>query len=169
MIHDRQLGMVKRIADTRRDLKDLKTRQLIGRDVVRPQIVQRYVSPGVPTHHDIEGVFEDFGGFQGWSAGGTIEFIPDHQSQGFADWYVEYFVDPDLNPPPPPPDVNSFEFTVEILPEFLREDRIVYDFIASSLNIEEPTIDRMWMKLLFYATDTGTFDINLDFGTVVTA
>lgn len=168
MIHNRQLSMVQRIAEARRDLKDFKSRQFIGRDVVRPQIVERYVSPGVLTHHDIEGEFEDQGSFQLWGASGTIEFIPDHQIQGFADWYVEYFVDPALNPPPPPPDVNSFNYTVEILPDFLRDDRIVYSFVANSTNIEDPTIDRMWMKLSFYATDTGTFDINLTEGTVVT-
>lgn len=140
----------------RRDLEDIKNAQKIGRDILKPKLIECLDGGGNPTVYDLVTVpVPD--GFGGWDndMDFVLRFVADHQDQP---WGAPLFKLMYGNPSTPATTGQTYGFTYPYLDDFYDEPgKVSYygwfgnnDF-ASSVPI--------YIKVYFYATDTGTLSV----------
>lgn len=139
----------------RRELEEIKQAQRIGRDIIRPQIIECLDVNGNPTVYDLVANTPDgFGGFLQQAFVATLE--ADHQEDVFAiPIYVIYYNTPG-NLPALTSDVSGFSY-LNFDPAKNSAKKISYSgyFGDNVFPFDHVT----YLKVYFYATDTGTLTV----------
>lgn len=132
----------------RRDIDEIKNAQRIGRDIMRPNVVQFLDGGGNPTPYDIVTTLNEWG--DGTRADFTITFTADNQLEPWATpFYQVFYGNP--NNPATPNQVSGFNYI-----SFSRtgEKTIAYKGYVQTATFPDTTV--LYVKVYFYATDSGT-------------
>lgn len=137
----------------RRDIEEIKNAQRVGRDILKPKIVECVDGSGNPTVYDLVTipVPDGFGGYTN-RADFVARFTADHQDEP---WGAPLFKLSFGSPTTPATAGQTYGFTYPYLADFqFKPGKVSYwgyfgnnDF-ASAVPI--------YIKVYFYATDTGS-------------
>lgn len=135
----------------RRDIEEIKKAQRIGRDILKPKIIEALDGGGNPTAWDVQTQLNQSG--DGQRADFTAIFTADHQKEPFAVPLFElYYGAPGTQPPAGSAFGNSYiSFTN------LQDGRIAYRGSFGTNNYMDVT--KMYLKVYMFATDTGTLEV----------
>lgn len=134
----------------RRDLEDIKKAQRVGRDILRPKVIEA-LNDGSPTVYDVQTEADQFGEQRGSF---TAIFTADHQKEPWATpLFALYWGTPGQQPAPGDVYGSSFIWTTESA----KPGQIVYRGSFGN-NIYQNTT-KVYLKVYMYATDTGTLEI----------
>lgn len=140
----------------RRDLEDIKNAQKVGRDILKPKVIECLDGSGNPTVYDLVTVpVPD--GFGGWDnrADFVARFVADHQDQPWgAPLYKLMFGSPSTPATPG----QTYGFTYPYLDDFYNEPGKVsyWGYFGNNDFMSNVPI---YIKVYFYATDTGTLTV----------
>lgn len=127
----------------RRDIEEIKNAQRIGRDVMRPRIIQTDQPYDLVTVPDGFGTSTDF----------TVTFEADNQLEPWASLFVEGFYGSPSTPVQPGQMSGNFYLSQEKT----QEGAIAYRGFLGTANFGDTTV--LYLKFYMYATDTGTLEI----------
>lgn len=158
-----RLGMVPELTfaedfkQLRRDIEAIKGAQRVGRDILKPKIIEALDGSGNPTLYDIEAeaVYDpDFGGYN-VRADFAARFQADHQLEPWATpLYKLMYGDPNT----PATAGQTFGFSYPWVDDFYDEPgRVTYHGWFGNNNFGDST--SVFIKVYFYATDTGTLTV----------
>ena len=135
----------------RRDIEEIKNAQRIGRDIMRPRVVQFLDSGGNPTPYDIVTSLNQFG--DGTRADFTITLNAYSQIEPWATPFYQIFYG-NPNVPATPNQVSGFNYI-----SFSRtgEGKIAYKGFAQNAVYLDTTV--LYIKVYFYASDSGTLTL----------
>lgn len=133
----------------RRDIEEIKTAQRIGRDIMRPKIVERLDGSGNPTQYDLVTAPDGFSA----STYFTATLFADHQQEPWGSLFVKAFYgSPDV--PVSPGQMSSLFYLSQ---NKTNPGSIGYSgFIGTSAPGD---VTPLYLKFYMYATDTGTLEV----------
>lgn len=157
-----RLGLIPELAfaedfkQLRRDIEDIKGAQRVGRDILKPKIIECLDGSGNPTQYDMvaTAVPDGFGGYR-VTKNFVIRFQADHQDQP---WGAPLYKLMWGNPTTPASPGQTGGFTYPYIADFNDDPGKVSYWGYFSNNIFDDTTT-VYMKAYFYATDTGTLTI----------
>lgn len=156
-----RLGMVPELQfaedfkQLRRDIEAIKTAQRIGRDIVKPKVIECYDGSGNPTVYDLASVLNQFG--DGTSASFTMVFTADNQAEPWVTPFVKLYYGSIDNPGT---DVNVYGFQY-LSQQETTEGKIAYRGSFGTNLFPDTTI--IYAKFYANATDTGVLEILPEF------
>lgn len=137
--------------ELRRDIKAIKNAQRVGRDIMRPRVVQFLDGGGNPTAYDFVTALNIYG--DGTRFDFTITFTADNQIEPWATpFYQVYYGNP--NTPAAAEQVSGFNYI-----SFSRtgERKIAYKgYVQNAVYLD---VTLLYVKVYFYASDTGTLTL----------
>lgn len=142
----------------RRDIEAIKNAQRVGRDILKPKIIQCYDADGNPTTYDLVATPEVVFGNTQVREDFVIRFLADSQSQP---WGVPQFKLMWGNPDTPASTGQTYGFTYPYLEDF--EDspgKVSYWGYFGNDILDDTTA--VYIKVYFYATDTGTLTVTAE-------
>lgn len=157
-----RLGMVPELAfaedfkQLRRDIEEIKRAQRVGRDILKPKIVQCYDGSGNPTVYDLvaTAVPDGFGGYQVREFF-TAYFTADNQSNPWATPIYELSYG---TPGTPPVAGQTYGFSYPFL-DSIDEDDGEINYHGYFGNNDYLSSVSIYIKVYFYASDTGTLTV----------
>lgn len=132
----------------RRDIEEIKNAQRIGRDIMKPKIIECLDGSGNPTVYDIATTLTQFG--DSTNARFTMIFTADHQAEPWVTPFFKCYYGSLTNPAS---DTNIAGFNYLSQQETV-EGKIAYKGTVSTNLFPDTTI--IYVKFYAYATDTGT-------------
>lgn len=127
------------------DVIDIKNAQRVGRDVLKPKIVE-VLSAGTPTVFDLHTSMQAFVDFK-------AVFVADHQENPWATVFYKTTIGT-IDNPPAGGDIAGFSY---IDFDELGPGKIGYiGFFGANMFGDNRDI---WLKVYFYATDTGVLTV----------
>lgn len=153
-----RLGMVPEVQfaedfkQLRRDIEQIKNAQRIGRDILKPKIVELLDEDGNPTQYDLVTELDIFGGTR---AQFTITFTADHQTEPWASPFLKLYYG-NLNTPGNNTTVSASQFLNQ---SKTVEGKVAYNCVVSTKASPDPTL--IYIKIYMYSTDTGTIETEL--------
>lgn len=158
-----RLGLIPELAfaedfkQLRRDVEAIKNAQRVGRDILKPKIIECLDGSGNPTPYDIvaEAVPDGFGGYD-VRAYFAAYFTADNQKNPWATPFYKLMIG---NPSTPAGGGDTYGFSYPDIDQFRDEDGT---FIYHGYFGNDVYGDNRWvyLKVYFYATDTGTLVVN---------
>jgi hypothetical protein len=138
----------------RRDVEAIKNAQRVGRDILKPKIIECLDGGGNPTAYDIvaTAVADPYG--DGWTvrAEFVARFYADHQTES---WGVPLFKIMRGSPSTPAAPGEAYGFTYPYLDDIhSNPGRVSYYGWFGNNDYYDNT--SLYLKVYFYATDTGT-------------
>lgn len=135
----------------RRDIAEIKTAQRIGRDIIKPKIVECLDVDGNPTEYDLVTVVDEFG--FGSDIDFTATLFAENQQQPWGSLFVKGFYG---SPGVPVTDGQMSGFF------YLSQGKtnpgsIGYRGSAGTAQFEDTTL--LYLKFYMYATDNGTLEV----------
>lgn len=157
-----RLGLIPELAfaedfkQLRRDVEAIKNAQRVGRDILKPKIIECLDGSGDPTIYDMVATAVP-DGFGGWrvTKDFVARFMADHQSQP---WGAPLFKLMWGNPSTPASPGQTGGFTYPYLADMVGNPGLVSYYGFFSNNIFDDTTS-VYIKVYFYATDTGTLTV----------
>lgn len=137
----------------RRDLEAIKNAQRVGRDILKPKIVECLDGSGNPTAWDVKAtsVPDGFGGYDA-RAFFTAYFTAQSQKQPWATPFYKLMIGSPTNPAGPG---ETYGFSYPYIDDFRAEDgTFTYHGYFGNNNFADNR--DVYLKVYFYATDTGT-------------
>lgn len=142
----------------RRDLEDIKAAQKVGRDILKPKIIQALDGNGNPTPYDLVATPEVIFGNIQVREDFVIRFQADNQDQP---WGVPLFklMWGDADTPATPG--QTYGFAYPYLNDFYNQPGKVsyWGYFGNNIFEDETPI---YIKVYFYATDTGTLTVTAE-------
>ena len=139
----------------RRDIEEIKQAQRIGRDIMKPKIVECLDINGNPTQYDIATTLDPSG--QSTSAQFTMLFTADHQDEPWVSPFFQCFYGSLTNPAT---DTNIYGF--QYLSQGATEKgKIGYKGSVGTNLFPDTTI--IYVKFYAYATDTGKLVVSPEY------
>lgn len=135
----------------RRDIEEIKNAQRIGRDIMKPKIVECLDGSGNPTVYDIATTLTEFG--DSTRAQFTMIFTADHQAEPWVTPFFKCFYGSLTNPAS---DTNIAGFNY-LSQQATVEGQIGYKGSVSTNMFPDTTI--IYVKFYAYATDTGVLEV----------
>lgn len=151
-----ELSFAEDFKQLRRDLEAIKNAQRVGRDILKPKIIECLDGSGNPTVYDLVTVPvpDGFGGYDN-RADFVARFTADHQDQP---WGAPLFKLMYGNPAVPATAGQTYGFTYPYLDDFLNEPgEVSYWGYFGNNDFDDAT--PIYIKVYFYATDTGTLEV----------
>ena len=171
------ISLINRLKKADRDIQQLKNSQGFGKDSLKPKVVQRYKPDGTPTDHDFEGVLVSYysGDYQ-WRFNGTMTFTPKNQGNGhFAYPYVIAWSHPAKGTLSSQGSVGvyldttvMFDHTKMGFTRYTISGVDGYTDYGGGSIYGDPTVDRVYAKVYYLATDDGEITLTASQGSVVT-
>lgn len=145
--------------ELRRDLEAIKAAQRVGRDILRPKIIECLDGSGNPTAYDLvaTAVPDGFGGYT-VRKDFAARFQADHQKEPWATpLYKLMYGDPNT----PATAGQTFGFNYPWVDDFYNvPGRVTYHGYFGNNDFADPT--SIYIKVYFYATDTGTLTVTAE-------
>lgn len=140
----------------RRDIEDIKNAQRVGRDILKPKIIECLDGGGNPTVYDLVTVPvpDGFGGYEN-RVDFVARFVADHQTEP---WCVPLFKLMYGNPSTPASPGQTYGFTYPYLDDFFDEPGKV-SYWGYAGNNDFMSNVPIYVKVYFYSTDTGTLTV----------
>lgn len=160
-----RLGLVPELAfaedfkQLRRDIEDIKRAQRVGRDILRPKLIECLDGGGNPTTYDLvaTAVPDGFGGYD-VRADFAARFQADHQLEPWATPLYKLMFG---SPSTPATAGQTFGFSYPWIDDFYDEPgRVTYHGWFGNNNYLSST--SIYIKVYFYATDTGTLTVTAE-------
>lgn len=137
----------------RRDIEEIKRAQRVGRDILKPKIVEAKNPDGTPTLYDVVATYDAV--TDSVRAFFTARFIADTQEEPWATPIIKLmFGDP--NTPAAPG--QTYGFSYPYLDDFrtTKKKMSYHGYFGNNLF---PGTQPVYLKIYFYATDTGTLTV----------
>lgn len=128
------------------DVTDIKTAQRVGKDVLRPKIIEVLDGDGDPTTYDLTINNNNIRNFR-------AVFQADHQLEPWATPLYKTTIGT-VDGTPLPNDITGFSYLDF---EYLSDGRIAYTGRFGANNFGDNR--SVYLKVYFYATDTGTLTV----------
>lgn len=157
-----RLGLIPELAfaedfkSLRRDVEDIKTAQRVGRDILKPKIVEALDGSGNPTVYDVvaTAVPDGFGGYQ-VRAFFTAYFTAKSQKEPWATPFYKLMVGSPSTPASPG---ETYGFSYPFIDDFRAEEgKFTYHGYFGNNNYADSR--SVYIKVYFYATDDGTLTV----------
>lgn len=143
----------------RRDVEDIKRAQRVGRDILKPKIIECLDGGGNPTAYDLvaTAVPDGFGGYTVRSDF-AVRFQADHQDNP---WGAPLYKLMWGSPSTPATPGQTYGFTYPFLDDFLGvPGKVTYHgWFGNNIYGDATTV---YMKAFFYSTDTGTLTVTAE-------
>lgn len=151
MIPDQQFAEA--FKQLRRDIEEIKQAQRIGRDIMRPKIIEKLDGSGNPTVYDLVTTPDGFGSGTNF----TATFVADNQLEPWGSLFVKAFYGNPTTPIGPGQMGGNF---------YLSEGNtnpgtIAYRGHLGTNNFGDTTL--LYLKFYMYATDTGILQVTPDY------
>lgn len=137
----------------RRDIEEIKNAQRIGRDIMKPKIVEALDINGNPTEYDLVTVNDGFSNRTNF----TVTLFADNQIEPWASLFVKFFYGNPSTPAAPGQTYGNFYLSNQKT----NPGSISYRGTVGN-NIFGDTTP-VYVKFYMYATDTGTLEILPEF------
>lgn len=144
--------------ELRRNLEDIKKAQKVGRDILKPKIIEALDDSGNPTVYDLVATPEELFGYIQVREDFVIRFQADNQTQP---WGTPLFKLMWGDPETPSAPGQTAGFTYPHLQDFYNHPGKVSYWGNFSNNIFEDETP-VYLKVYFYATDTGTLTVTAE-------
>jgi hypothetical protein len=160
-----RLGLVSELAfaedfkQLRRDVEAIKNAQRVGRDILKPKIIECLDGSGNPTVYDMVTVPvpDGFGGYTN-RAHFVARFTAAHQ---YNPWGAPLYKLMYGSPPTPATPGQTFGFTYPYLDDFLGvPGKVSYWGYFGNGDFMDAT--PIYIKVYFYSTDTGTLAVTAE-------
>lgn len=135
----------------RRDIEEIKNAQRIGRDIIKPKIVECLDINGDPTIYDLVTVVDAFG--YGSDTDFTATFFADNQAEPWGSLFVKGF----YGSPTVPVQDGQMSGSFYLSQGKTNPGSIGYRGSAGTAQFEDTTL--LYLKFYMYATDTGTLEV----------
>lgn len=154
-----ELSFAEDFKQLRRDIEDIKNAQKVGRDILRPKIIECLDGSGNPTTYDLVTVAvpDGFGGYYN-DVDFVARFVADHQDEP---WGVPLFKMMFGNPSTPATPGQTYGFTYPYLNDFYNVPGKV-SYYGYAGNNDFMSAVPIYIKVYFYATDTGTLTVTAE-------
>lgn len=143
----------------RRDVEDIKNAQRVGRDILRPKIIECLDGGGNPTAYDLiaTAVPDGFGGYD-VRTDFAARFQADHQNEPWATPLYKLMFG---NPSTPAAPGQTYGFSYPDIADFKDvPGRVTYHGWFG--NNDYLSAVSVYIKVYFYATDTGTLTVTAE-------
>lgn len=137
----------------RRDIEEIKNAQRIGRDIMRPKIVECLDVNGNPTEYDLVTVNDGFNNRTDF----TATLFADNQAEPWGTLFVKFFWGSPSNPAAPGQTYGSFYLSSAKT----SRGSIAYRGSVGNNIFSDPTL--VYVKFYMYATDTGRLEVLPEF------
>lgn len=160
-----RLGLVPELAfaesfkQLRRDLEDIKGAQRVGRDILRPKIIECLDGSGNPTAYDLvaTAVPDGFGGYT-VRKDFAARFVADHQKEPWATPLYKLMFG---NPSTPAAPGQTYGFSYPFISDFVSTPgKVTYHGWFG--NNDYLSAVSIYIKVYFYATDTGVLTVTAE-------
>lgn len=136
----------------RRDIEEIKNAQRIGRDILKPKIVECLDINGDPTQYDLVTVPDGFG----TSTDFTATFLADSQAEPWGSIFVKGF----YGSPNVPVTNGQMSGIFYLSQQKTVPGAIGYRGFVGTANFGDTTV--LYLKFYMYATDTGILEVTPD-------
>lgn len=133
----------------RRDIEQIKSAQRIGRDIIRPKIIECLDNNGNPTVYDLVTVADAFGSQTDF----TATLFADNQDEPWGTLFVKGFYGNPDTPVGPGQMAGNFYLSQEKT----GPGSIGYRGFLSTAAFGDTTL--LYLKFYMYATDSGTLEV----------
>lgn len=137
----------------RRDIEEIKNAQRIGRDIIKPKIVECLDVNGDPTPYDLVTVNDGFSNRTFF----TATLFADHQQVPWGSLFVKAFWGNPNTPVTPGQMYGGFYLSNKKT----NPGSISYRGTVGNNILSDPTL--LYIKFYMYATDTGTLEVLPEF------
>lgn len=135
----------------RRDIEEIKNAQRIGRDIMRPKIVECLDGSGNPTLYDLVTTLNEWG--DGTSTDFTAKFIAQNQAEPWGSLFIKaYYGNP--NTPVTAGQMSGFFYLSQGV---TGRDSIGY---KGSVTTQFMDTTLLYLKFFMYATDNGILEVS---------
>ena len=143
----------------RRDIEDIKRAQKVGRDILKPKLIECLNPDGTPTDYDLiaTAVPDGYGGYI-VREDFVARFQADHQDQT---WGVPLYKLMYGNPSTPATPGQAYGFLYPYFDDFTAVPGKVshWGYFGNNDFLDDTSI---YIKVYFYATDTGTLTVTAE-------
>lgn len=139
----------------RRDLEDIKKAQRVGRDILKPKIIECLDGSGNPTTYDLVAVDDGFGNVR---ADFAARFEADNQT---APWATPLYKLMFGSPSTPATAGQTYGFSYPFISDFYNvPGRMTYHgWFGNNIFTDTTSV---YIKVYMYATDTGTLTVTAE-------
>lgn len=135
----------------RRDIEEIKNAQRIGRDIIKPKIVECLDVNGNPTEYDLVTVVDEFGFSSDTNFTATL--FADNQAEPWGSLFVKAF----YGAPGVPIQDGQMSGSFYLSQFKTNPGSIGYRGFAGTAQFEDTTL--LYLKFYMYATDNGTLEV----------
>jgi hypothetical protein len=145
-----ELAFAEEFKSLRRDAEDIKGAQRVGRDILKPKIVEALDGSGNPTVYDVVATYDAV--TDSVRAYFTAYFTADNQKEPWATPFYKLMFGSPATPAAPG---QTYGFSYPWINEFRGDDNkfTYHGYFGNNLY---PSSTPVYIKVYFYATDTGT-------------
>lgn len=133
----------------RRDIEEIKNAQRIGRDIIKPKIVECLDVNGNPTTYDLVTVADAFGSDINF----TVTLFAENQAEPWGSLFVKGF----YGSPTVPVQNGQMSGFFYMSQGKTNPGSIGYKGFAGTAQFEDTTL--IYLKFYMYATDNGTLEV----------
>lgn len=137
----------------RRDIEEIKNAQRIGRDIIKPKIVECLDVDGNPTEYDLVTVADAFGSDTNF----TATFFAENQAEPWGSLFVKGF----YGAPGVPVQNGQMSGFFYLSQGKTNPGSIGYKGFAGTAQFEDTTL--IYLKFYMYATDNGTLEVTTEY------
>jgi hypothetical protein len=151
-----ELAFAEEFKSLRRDAEDIKGAQRVGRDILKPKIIEALDGSGNPTLWDVKAtsVPDGFGGFDA-RAYFTAYFTARSQKEPWATPFYKLMIGSPTTPASPG---DTYGFSYPYIDDFRDEDgKFTYHGYFGNNNFSDNR--DVYIKVYFYATDEGVLTV----------
>lgn len=137
----------------RRDIEEIKRAQRVGRDILKPKVIEAHNLDGTPTLYDVVATYDPV--TDSVRAFFTARFIADTQKEPWVTPLIKLAFG---NPNTPATPGQTYGFAYPDIDDFRTTDgKFTYNgYFGNNLF---PGTQSVYLKVYFYATDTGTLTV----------
>lgn len=148
-----ELSFAEDFKQLRRDTEAIKNAQRVGRDILRPKLIECLDGSGNPTAYDLIATWNAIEG--NVRADFVARFQADHQDQP---WGAPLYKLMYGSPSTPATAGQTYGFTYPYLDDFVNEPGKVsyWGYFGNNAYLDTTSI---YIKVYFYATDTGVLTV----------
>ena len=154
-----RLGLIPELAfaedfkTLRRDIETIKNAQRVGRDILKPKIVEALDGSGNPTVYDVQATYDAV--TDSVRAFFTARFIADNQAEPWATPFYKLMFGSPSTPATPG---QTYGFSYPYIDDF-RTTPKKFSYHGYFGNNIYPSSTTVYIKVYFYATDTGVLTV----------
>lgn len=150
---DPNLSFAEDFKQLRRDIEDIKRAQRVGRDILKPKIIEALDGSGNPTAYDVIATYDAV--TDSVRAFFTARFISDNQKEPWATPFYKLMFGSPSTPATPG---QTYGFSYPDIDDFRGIDNKMtyHGYFGNNLY---PSTTAIYLKVYFYATDNGVLTV----------